>query len=388
MVITKIFKAFFKSESTGGILLLVATIVSILLANIFVGDAYVHFWHSMVGTLSVEQWINDGLMAVFFFMVGLELKREVFIGELSSARTGLLPVFAALGGMIVPAGIYMALNFGTGTQHGFGIPMATDIAFAIGILSLLGKRVPFSLKVFLTAIAVIDDLGAIMVIAIFYTSDLSLMYLGLALLTFALLMGLNFLRVRSLVVYVAGGLLLWYFMLHSGVHATVAGILLALAIPFEKGSESALSYTLEKWLHLPVSYIILPVFALANTAIVFGTDWAAGLTENSSMGIILGLILGKPAGILLLCYIAIKLKISELPGRLRWSEMLGAGMLAGIGFTMSIFISLLAFDDAFLITESKISILLGSLVSGILGYTYLKVLFNNKAVDKELLKKI
>lgn len=375
MKITKVFREFFDSEK-GGVLLVICTLISIFLANAFLKESYVEFWHIQAGGLSIEQWINDGLMAIFFFMIGLELKRELFIGELSSARTGMLPVFAAVGGMLIPAGIYMVLNYGTDTQHGFGIPMATDIAFAIGILSLLGNRVPFSLKVFLTAIAVIDDLGAILVIAFFYTDDLSFLNLALAIGIFIVLIALNLLKVKSLLVYVIGGLVVWYFMLQSGVHATVAGIIVSFAIPFEKGSKTALSYKLQHALHVPVGFIILPIFALANTAIVFGPDWDTGLLANSSLGIMLGLVFGKPIGILLLCFIAIKFKIAQLPGKLRWDQMLGAGMLAGIGFTMSIFISLLAFDDPFHITESKISILFGSLVSGILGFSYLKWLLD------------
>lgn len=372
MKITRIFRQFFASESSGGLLLVFCTLISILLANFVLQDSYVDFWHQKAGMISIEQWINDGLMAVFFFMIGLELKREVFIGELSSARTGLLPVFAAVGGMIVPAGIYMLLNYGTDTQHGFGIPMATDIAFAIGILSLLGDKVPFSLKVFLTAVAVIDDLGAIIIIALFYSSDLALFPLSVVFATFLLLIGLNLLKVKSVPLYILGGLVMWYFMLQSGVHATVAGILLALTIPFEKGSKKAASYRLQSFLHVPVAYVILPIFALANTAIVFGPGWSSGLLANSSLGIILGLVFGKPIGILLICFLVIKLNIAALPGRLNWSQMLGAGMLAGIGFTMSIFIALLAFDSDFLITESKISILLGSLISGLIGFAWLK----------------
>lgn len=383
MKITRTFRRFLASETTGGILLIACTVVSILLANIFIKEPYVHFWHQQAGMLSIEQWINDGLMAIFFLMVGLELKREVFIGELSSRSTGLLPVFAAIGGMLVPGGIYMFFNYGTGTQHGFGIPMATDIAFAIGILSLLGKRVPLSLKVFLTALAVIDDMGAIVVIAIFYSSDISFLYLLYVLGIFSVLMVLNYLKVRILIIYLIGGLFMWYFMLHTGVHATIAGILFSLTLPFGKGSHDALSHKVESFLHKPVNFFILPVFALANTAIVFEPGWAQGLTTKSSLGIILGLFIGKPVGILLVSYLTVKAKISSLPGSLKWKQMLGAGMLGGIGFTMSIFISLLAFDDNFLITESKISILLGSLISAIVGYYYLNIILKKTPVAKE-----
>lgn len=387
MRITKIFSEFFNSEK-GGVLLIICTLVSLVLANGSFQESYVHFWHQLAGPLSIEQWVNDGLMAIFFLMIGLELKREVFVGELSSARTGMLPVFAALGGMAVPAGIYLLLNYGTDTQHGFGIPMATDIAFAIGILSLLGNKVPTSLKVFLTAIAVIDDLGAIIIIAIFYTASLSIFNLLAVILIFAILVTLNLLKVRFMIVYILGGGLMWYFMMRSGVHATLAGIILAFAIPFQKGSQKALSYKMQSFLHIPVGFIILPIFALANTAIVFGKGWDTGLTQNSSLGIILGLVLGKPIGILLLCFIAIKTGIAELPGKLKWNQMLGAGFLAGIGFTMSIFISLLAFDSEFLITESKISILFGSLISGIIGFIWLRHVLGKQKTSKEKSKKI
>lgn len=385
MRVTKVFNDFFESEKSGGIALVICTVISIALANSAVQVPYTSFWHQQLGFLTVENWINDGLMAIFFLMVGLELKREVFIGELSSRSTGLLPVFAAIGGMLVPGGIYALFNYGTPTQHGFGIPMATDIAFAIGILSLLGKRVPLSLKVFLTALAVIDDLGAIVIIALFYSTNISWLYLGYVLAIFAFLLVLNRLKVRNLIVYIVGGVAMWYFMLHTGVHSTIAGILLSLVIPFGNGSEKALSHRVGNFLHRPVNFFILPVFALANTAIIFEPGWAPGLLKVSSVGIILGLVIGKPLGIFLTSYLTIKSKITSMPGSLKWSQMLGAGMLGGIGFTMSIFVSLLAFDDEFLITESKISILLGSLISGIIGYLFLnKVLKKGKSAKQSV----
>lgn len=384
MKVTQTFKDFFDSEKSG-VLLVGCTLVSLLVANSSVGDSYVHFWHTSLGMLHIEQWINDALMAIFFLMIGLELKRELYVGELSSAKTGLLPVFAAVGGMLVPALIYGGLNWNHTTANGFGIPMATDIAFAIGILSLLGNRVPASLKVFLTAVAVIDDLGAILVIAFFYTSNLSLMYLSLVLIFWVVLLLLSKWKVRWLLIYVLLGAAMWYFMLQSGVHATLSGILLAFALPFEKGSRQALSYKVQKGLHKPVSLLILPVFALANTAIVFGQGWDKGLMSAASLGIIIGLVIGKPVGIFLLSFFSVKSRIAVLPGDLKWSQVLGAGLLAGIGFTMSIFITLLAFGDDYLITESKISILLGSLVSGILGYAYLNHLLrpaNKNSINK------
>lgn len=385
MIVTKVFKDLTESEKSGGIALVICTAISIAIANSAFGDTYVSFWHRGAGILTIENWINDGLMAIFFLMVGLELKREVFIGELSSRSTGLLPVFAAIGGMLVPGAVYALFNYGTPTQHGFGIPMATDIAFAIGILSLLGKRVPLSLKVFLTALAVIDDLGAIIVIALFYSTDLSWLYLLYVLIIFAVLLALNLLKVRMLIVYIIGGIAMWYFMLHTGVHATIAGILLSLVIPFDKGADTALSQRVGTFLHKPVNFFILPVFALANTAIVFEPGWAPGLLKASSLGIILGLVIGKPLGIFSVSYLTVKSGITALPGSLKWNQMLGAGMLGGIGFTMSIFVSLLAFNDNFLITESKISILAGSLISGIIGYLFLHRVLKKKTSEKPVI---
>ena len=371
MKLTKVFNTFFESEK-GGVLLIVCTLISLLLANSSVSESYLHFWHTGLVGLSIEHWVNEGLMSIFFFQIGLELKREILAGELASIKNALLPVVAAIGGMLIPAGIYFLLNRGTITQSGTGIPMATDIAFAIGILSLLGSRVPASLKVLLTAIAVIDDLGAIIVIAVFYTTTLSVINLGIVIAIFALLLLMNYLRLHYLLIYIIGGIAMWYFMLHSGVHSTLAGILLAFAIPFKKDDESSLSYRLEHWLHKPVALIILPIFALANTAIVFGQGWDTGLAEPGSLGIFAGLIIGKPLGIFLFSFIAVAIGVCALPLDLKWKNILGIGFLAGIGFTMSIFITLLAYDDQHLVTESKISILLASLISGIIGYAWLK----------------
>ncbi len=371
MRLTKLFNDFFESEK-GGVLLIACTIVSLLLANSSVSEAYLNFWHFHFGGLSTENWINEGLMAVFFFLIGLELKREIFVGELSNLKNAMLPVFAAVGGMIIPAAIFAFFNYGTPTQSGAGIPMATDIAFAIGILSLLGNRVPASLKILLTAIAVIDDLGAILVIAVFYTTSLSMLNLLLVLAVFTALLLLNKFKINYLILYIIGGIIMWFFMLHSGVHSTLAGILLAFAIPFGKGEKTSLSYKLQDWLHRPVALIILPLFALANTAIVFGKGWDTGLAEGGSLGIFAGLIVGKPLGVFLFSFLAVSTGVCALPLGLKWKHILGIGFLAGIGFTMSIFITLLAYEDATLITESKISILLASVVSGIFGYSLLK----------------
>lgn len=377
MRLTKLFNDFFESEK-GGVLLIVCTVISLLLANSSIGETYLAFWHAQLGGLSIEGWINEGLMAIFFFLIGLELKREIYVGELSNVKNAMLPVFAAIGGMIIPAGIYTIFNYGTITQAGAGIPMATDIAFAIGILSLLGSRVPASLKILLTAIAVIDDLGAIIIIAVFYTTSLSLVNLLVVLVVFGLLALLNHFKINYLFIYILGGIVMWYFMLHSGVHSTLAGILLALTIPFGKGEKTSLSYKTQDWLHKPVSLIILPLFALANTAIVFDTGWDTGLAATGSVGIFAGLIIGKPVGIILFSFLAVFFSWGVLPKGVKWKEVLGIGLLAGIGFTMSIFITLLAYDDSILIRESKISILLASLVSGILGYSWLHLILKKQ----------
>ncbi|HEY5406664.1 MAG TPA: Na+/H+ antiporter NhaA, partial [Ginsengibacter sp.] len=371
--LTKLFDEFFESEKAGGIVLIVCTIVSLTIANTGAGTSYIAFWHVELAGLSIEHWINEALMAIFFLLIGLELKRELLIGELSNLKDALLPVFGAIGGMLIPAGIYILMNQGTPSQPGAGIPMATDIAFAIGVLSLLGSRVPLSLKVLLTAIAVIDDLGAIIVIAIFYTANLSLLNLGVVLAIFAFLLLINKFKIKWLPLYLLGGVFMWYFMLKSGIHATLAGILLAFVIPFGKGEEKSLSYKIQHWLHKPVSFIILPLFALANTAIIFESNWHSGLSSPGSLGIFTGLIIGKPGGIILLSFLAISLGICTLPGDIRWKHVLGIGFLAGIGFTMSIFITLLAYDDNALITQAKIAILFASLISGLFGFIWLRL---------------
>lgn len=374
--VPEIISDFFSSEKSSGITLLICTAVSLMLANSVLGPAYVGFWHTMLGGLSIELWINDALMAVFFLFVGLELKRELITGELSDLQSALLPIFAALGGTIVPALIHFSFNTGLPTQPGTGIPMATDIAFALGVLALLGSRVPTSLKVFLTALAVMDDLAAIIVIALFYTSTFSLAYLLGALGVFCGLLVLNRLfRVVSLIPYLLGGALMWYLMLRSGVHATIAGVLLAFAIPFSGGSDGKKSPSqwLEHVLSRPVSFLILPVFALANTGIIISAGWQGELLSANSIGIIAGLVIGKPVGILLLSFVAVAIGLCKLPGDLRWRHILGAGLLGGIGFTMSIFITNLAFaGDNGVITGSKIAILLASIMAGLLGFCWLR----------------
>ncbi|GIM53530.1 Na+/H+ antiporter NhaA [Capnocytophaga cynodegmi] len=380
---TKLFKDFFNSEKAGGVVLIICTVVSLLVANSSFGDEYLGFWHTSFQGHSIAHWVNDGLMAIFFLLIGLELEREVYKGELSNIKDALLPIFGALGGILLPAGIYLLFNFGTETQSGAGIPMATDIAFALGILALLGSRVPVSLKVFLTALAVIDDLGAIIIIAIFYTKELFLSNLFIALGIFAFLLVLNRLKVRNLVPYVIGGVVMWYFMLHSGVHATITGVLLAFAIPFGNGDEKSTSYLLQHFLHKPVAFVILPIFALANTAILSNGNISETLTENYSLGILLGLVLGKPLGIFLLTYLAVTFGFCKLPSELNWKSIFGVGLLGGIGFTMSIFITLLAFDNELIINNAKLIILISSLLAGSLGFVTLKFSLKAKNTIEE-----
>lgn len=374
MRLTKTFKAFFASEKAGGLLLLFVTILSLYLANSPFQTEYIAFWDTQLGHHSLTHWINDGLMTIFFLLIGLELEREIYHGELSSIKNAALPIFGALGGMLVPAGIFLALNFGTLTQNGAGIPMATDIAFAIGILSLLGNRVPTSLKVFLTALAVIDDLGAIIVIAIFYTSTIEFVNLFIALGILGGLFILNRMKVHSLFPYLIGGVFMWYFMLNSGVHATITGVLLAFVIPFGDGGKKTSSYKIQHFLHKPVAFFILPLFAIANTCIAIDSNWHEGLNHPNTIGIIAGLVIGKPLGIWLFSFLGVSLGICVLPKDLQWKTLLGAGMLGGIGFTMSIFITLLAFknDGEEVITYSKIAILIASFIAGTAGFLWLK----------------
>lgn len=374
MILTKLFRDFFNSERASGIILICCTIFSLIITNVF--PPYLEFWHLEFAGHHITHWINDGLMTIFFLLIGLELEREVYIGELSDFKSAILPVLAALGGMLFPAALYYFANVNGGNLRGVGIPMATDIAFALGVLSLLGNRVPSSLKVFLTALAVIDDLGAILVIAIFYTSTISWLNLGIAAGIFALLIIFNRLKIHSAWPYLIGGVAMWYFMLYSGVHATITGVLVAFAIPFGDGKVNTLSHRLQHFLHKPVAFIILPVFALANTSIPISSDFYYALGGAVSIGIFAGLLIGKPVGITLFSYATVKLKLSNLPSDISWKHILGAGILGGIGFTMSIFISLLAFDTEVLIDQAKISIMLVSAVSGVLGYLYLRSVLN------------
>lgn len=381
MKLTKLYKEFFKSEKTGGLLLICCTIISLFIANSFLGGSYHNFWQTQIAGQSLEYWINDGLMTVFFLLIGLELEREIYRGELSKIKDAMLPIFGAIGGMLIPAGIYLLFNFGTPTQSGAGITMATDIAFALGVLSLLGSKVPASLKIFLTALAVIDDLGAILVIAIFYSKGILWTNLIIALAIFGGLIILNRLKVKNLLSYIIGGIAMWYFMLHSGVHATITGVLLAFAIPFGNGDDKSPSYKAEHSLNKPVAFFILPIFALANTAIILKGNFGDIMTESYSLGIALGLIIGKPLGIFILTFIANKLKLCKLPKDMNWKSILNVGFLGGIGFTMSIFITLLAFEDASIINNAKLIILLSSLIAGAIGFFTLNSTLKTKAYE-------
>lgn len=380
------FRDFFRSGQIGGIILLVCVAISLFIAN----SSYAQAFSGLLATdfgftfgthvyaFTVSAWINDALMAVFFLLVGLEIKREMLEGELSSVKKASLPVVAALGGMLVPAFIYFLLNKGQATASGWGIPMATDIAFALAIISMLGKSIPTSLKVFLAALAIVDDLGAILVIAVFYTNEVHFDYLLMAGGVMLLLIAFNFFNVKQLYFYLVPGVFLWYFIHHSGIHATIAGVLLALTIPTNKTSVESPLEKLEHLLNGPVNYFIMPIFALANTNITFQKEMISGLSSPLGLGIIAGLFAGKTIGVTLFSWVAVKLKLGSLPSRSGWKHIIGLGMLAGIGFTMSIFISLLSFSNELHITEAKFAILCASVISGLAGFIFLKSIRKKK----------
>jgi NhaA family Na+:H+ antiporter len=376
MKLTETFARFAKSEQFGGVLLLVCTVVSLALANSPLSAAYIDAWQLKLGPLSLEHWINDALMAIFFLLIGLELERELYVGELSRLRNALLPAFAAVGGMVAPALLHFALNRGTITQPGFGIPMATDIAFALGVLALLGNRVPAGLKVLVVAFAVIDDLGAIVLIATAYTAGISAAWLAAALATWSLLFLLGRpTRVMALAPYLIGGAFMWFCVLNAGIHASIAGVMLAFAIPFSARAPhtESPSHRLEHRLHKPVAFVILPLFALANTGVPVDSQAIAQLATANSTGIALGLLVGKPLGVLIMCLLAVACRVSSLPEGVRWTHVVGAGMLGGIGFTMSIFITNLAFaSDGALINSSKLAVLVASLIAGLMGFVWLR----------------
>jgi Na+:H+ antiporter, NhaA family len=376
----EMFQQFFNSEKAGGLILIVCTVISMLVANSTFGAGFVHFWHislplhvgKIIIPFSLEEWINDGLMTIFFLMVGLEIERELYIGELSSFKNAVLPAMAAVGGMAIPSLIHYLLCYGRPEAAGNGIPMATDIAFSLGVLSLIGKRIPLSLKIFLTALAIIDDLGAIIIIGIFYTQTFSFLYLCFALIVFAVLLIFNKLKIYTLWAYLPAGILLWYFLYKSGVHPTLSGVLLAFAIPFNRKSDKQPSSILQHALHKPVNFIIIPLFALANTAIHLPDTWKSEIFSANSMGIELGLLLGKPIGIVGFTLLGILLGIAKLPEEINTRKLIGIGMLAGIGFTMSIFISTLAFStNPELIQSSKVAVLIASLIAAVTGWLIL-----------------
>ena len=423
------FQRFAEQETSSGIVLLGCAIAALAWANSPWGESYVHLWEQPITiggarfglTMSLHAWINDGLMAIFFFVVGLEIKRELLIGELSTRQTAALPIAGALGGMIVPALIYTAFNAGTDGSRGWGIPMATDIAFALGALALLGPRVPNVLKVFLAALAIADDLGAVVVIALFYTADLSAWALGLAVALFGVLLGANHLGVRHAAFYGLGGIGLWVAVLMSGVHATIAGVLLALTIParrrideetfiarversladfraadepgttvltnpghqqaiheIEEACEAAQAplFKLEEKLHGLVAFGIMPIFALSNAGVQVAGGSANLLTSRIVLGIVLGLVIGKPVGITLLSWLSVRAGVAALSRDAGWRALHGVSWLGGIGFTMSLFIANLAFEGTPHLEEAKIGILVASTVAGIVGWTVLKRTFS------------
>ena len=381
MKLSKLYTDFTNSEKSSGIILLLCTVLTLSLSNSAFSESYLHLFHLEVAYKPVEFWVNDGLMTIFFLLVGLEIEREVYIGELSDLRRSLLPIMAAIGGMIVPALIHFGFNSGMATQNGFGIPMATDIAFSLAILSLLGDRVPASLKIFLTALAIIDDLGAIIVIALFYSKGFSILYFSIAMGLFGLMIILNRLKVYRIWLYLLIGIAMWFCMYRSGIHATITGVLLAFAIPFGQGDEKSVSYRLQHKLHLPVAFIVLPLFALVNTAINIPSGILNDLSSPNSYGIIIGLFVGKPVGIFLFALLGIIVGWCVVPEGLKKRHLLFTGLLAGIGFTMSIFITLLAYSDPAIITTSKVAIIIGSVISAIFGFIGLRLTLKTPTVQ-------
>jgi len=370
-----VFREFLKSSFAGGIILFSCVILALIVANTSLYASVMEFLNREVGFESGHihlkyswlLWLNDGLMAIFFLLVGLEIKREIVEGELSSPSKAILPILAAVGGALLPAIIYFVLNQGTNTANGWGIPMATDIAFALAVITLLGNKVPASLKIFLAALAIVDDLLAILVIAIFYSNGIHATYLFIALGIFLFLIVLNKLGVKAIWAYLIPGLFIWYFVHHSG-----------MTLPTTPDAKESPLEKLEHLLTKPVNFIIIPLFAFANTLIPIHGEMIGGLTSKLGIGIILGLIAGKSIGIFLICFIAKKLKIAQLPEGAGWKQIFGVGLLGGIGFTMSIFISILSFDDSMLIEEAKFAVLIASLCAGLLGYIVLNAVSATK----------
>ncbi len=429
-IITTKFKEFLHSNTIGGFLLILSAIIAIVWANSSFSSTYFSIWESYltigIGDFSLSKsllhWINDGLMVIFFFFVGLEIKRELLVGELSSFSKAALPIIAAIGGMVIPAMFYLALNWNTEYVRGWGIPVATDIAFAIGVLAMLGKRVPIAMKVFLTALAIVDDIGAVLIIAIFYTSELSTISLLYGTVIFIVLIIINAFGIKKPVIFIILGIFLWFAFLKSGVHATVAGVLFAMTIPvkskmrksefldktkpyFEElqlkndknedkvfvkneqdifGHIGELSvdvqsplYRIEHILAKYVAFLIMPIFALANAGVVIDAESLASAFGSVSIGIFLGLTIGKQIGIFSFSYLAVKLGWASLPAKVTWKQIYGVSMLCGIGFTMSLFISMLAFDSPSAIVQSKIGIFSASIIAGLMGYFWIR--FTSKA---------
>ncbi|MEZ5018169.1 MAG: Na+/H+ antiporter NhaA [Flavipsychrobacter sp.] len=379
-------KEFIHDSRAVGITLIACTIISLILSNSPWSEEYIGFWNSELIHAtsprvhlphSIIHIINDALMAVFFFLVGLEIKRELLVGELASIKKSALPVIGAVGGMTIPALIFLAWTWGSPLSRGWGIPMATDIAFSLGVLSMLGKRTPFSLRVFLMALAIIDDLGGIVTIAIFYAETINWTYLFMAGGLLFVLSLLNILKMKRYYIYFIFGIFLWYFFFNSGVHATIAGVLLAFTIPLHKIEDLIHS------LHDPVNFIILPLFALANTTIVFPSDFAPIYASIVHWGVFTGLVAGKPIGIFLFSWLAVKFKIAALPKGMNWYQLIGMGMIAGIGFTMSIFMATLAYKLPEIQVIAKVGILGASLVAGLTGFLFIYRLCKNAAVVEE-----
>jgi NhaA family Na+:H+ antiporter len=374
-----IFREFIDSEASGGIILMIAAVLALIVANSPLADTYFAALHAYVGPLSLSHWINDGLMAVFFLLVGLEIKREMLDGQLSTWPRRILPGIAAAGGMAAPALIYVALNLDNpGALRGWAIPTATDIAFALGVLSLLGSRVPASLKVFLTALAIIDDLGAVIIIALFYTSGLSLAYLAGAFAVLGFLFVLNRMGVLSLLPYAVLGVVLWFLVLKSGVHATLAGVALALTIPLRTAPgithdlEVSPLHRMEHALHKVVPFFVIPIFGFANAGVSFVGLSLASLVEPLTLGVTGGLVLGKLIGVFGSAALTIRLGWADLPANANWMQLLGVSLLCGIGFTMSLFIGLLAFADSVALQDAvKVGILAGSFLAAVIGSTVL-----------------
>ncbi|HXZ24672.1 MAG TPA: Na+/H+ antiporter NhaA [Nitrospiria bacterium] len=371
------FQDFFRTEAIGGILLLAATVIAMIAANTGLAPVYHRFWETPfrlgVGEFSMKfalhHWINDGLMAVFFFVVGLEIKREVTAGELSAPKKALLPIAAAAGGMLIPASLYAVINMGGKGLHGWGIPMATDIAFALGVLALLGKRAPTGLLVFLTALAIVDDLGAVLAIAFFYGGRIAPAPLLLSGAVVIILFVLNIAGVRRIATYMVLGVVLWMAFLKSGIHATVAGVLLAFTVPIGAEPMESPLHQLERTLHPWVTFAIMPLFAFANAGVdISWQSFGEAIIHPVTLGVVVGLVLGKQLGVMLCSWLPVRLGWAELPSGVTWRHLSGVSWLAGIGFTMSIFIANLAFEDPHLVDLAKIGILLASLIAGAVGY--------------------